>query len=501
VSYSASSRLPVSTHPAIARRPAAPGLKLIQISLIVLITIRFFTEVIPVVPRVANFIDIPIFLMLAFAAILRPRLADAERRDASILILFAWVFFFTCAVGTIANGARVEIAPVLVFIYGYLAPVGVFFAVYRLWPVGSSLQLSRLIVALGILQLIVVFFIDVPRFLGNNNPDEISGTFGENAYQLVFFLLVFIALIAGIFTFENQRRLARWVPLLFLLAMGTIFLAQYRALLLTTFFTLVMIAIVLGSARLRGIAIGGVVAFAFLVVLNYTADALPVLRLGGTIDVLTGDPRSIVDKRIHALDHVNQLYKDDPRYMLTGTGPGTYSSRAWQTFAGAESKSQSNVVGAYATRLTGGKPYKTDVSDKYISPRVRGAEVFEGSRALAYPYSDYTSLLAEVGILGLIAMMFIYGSALLYATRIVLATRKNPNPGDPLPALALACAAAFFIMPQMGILQSWLEVTRITFPAWILLAVVAKEYRTRYELRRLAEPEPSATLSSHSASR
>jgi hypothetical protein len=40
----------------------------------------------------------------------------------------------------------------------------------------------------------------------------------------------------------------------------------------------------------------------------------------------------------------------------------------------------------------------------------------------------------------------------------------------------------------MGLLQSWLEVTRITFPAWILLAVATKELRSRSD----STPVPTA---------
>ena len=41
-------------------------------TIVVLVTIRFFTEVIPVVPRAANFIDIPLFLVLVVAAVVAP---------------------------------------------------------------------------------------------------------------------------------------------------------------------------------------------------------------------------------------------------------------------------------------------------------------------------------------------------------------------------------------------------------------------------------------------
>jgi hypothetical protein len=470
-----------------AQRAEPRGLRLILISIIALVVIRFFTEVIPVVPRFANFIDIPIFFVLVGAMFMRAPLDWRERRDVSVLVACAWLFLLVCAMSTLVNANRVETAPVLVFIYGYLGPFGVFLAAYRLWPVGSALRLSRLFVALGVLQLVVVIFLDLPRLLASGNPDEISGTFGENAYQLVFFLLVFGTLLAGIFTFEKKRPVARLVPLLTILSLSVIFLAQYRALLLTTFFTVILIAVLLGSARLRGVAVGIVTAFAFLLTLHYVADQLPGLKLGGTIDVLTGDPTQIISKRADGLDHIVELFNDDPTYIMTGTGPGTYASRAFQTFTAAESTSQSNVAGSYVLRFVGGKPYTTDVSDRYIAPRVREGEVFQGSRALGMPFSDYTSVAAEVGVLGFLAIVIMYLTALIYAGRIALTVRRHTIPDDPLPALALACFAAFFVLLQMGLLQSWLEVTRITFPAWILLAVVTKEFHCRYRAKMKRE--------------
>src|SRR5207244_3469649 len=67
-----------------------------------LVVIRFFTEVIPVIPRAANFIDIPIVLVLVLAAGARP----VARYDARIrLAVAAPVLSFTLVsiISTIAN--------------------------------------------------------------------------------------------------------------------------------------------------------------------------------------------------------------------------------------------------------------------------------------------------------------------------------------------------------------------------------------------------------------
>jgi hypothetical protein len=50
-----------------------------------------------------------------------------------------------------------------------------------------------------------------------------------------------------------------------------------------------------------------------------------------------------------------------------------------------------------------------------------------------------------------------------------------------LPALAVASVVAFTVLLQMGLLANWFEVTRLTFIAWILLAVTSKELSARRE--------------------
>ena len=112
---------------------------------------------------------------------------------------------------------------------------------------------------------------------------------------------------------------------------------------------------------------------------------------------------------------VASLYRDIPHTIAIGSGPGTFSSRAWQTFAKAGSTSASNVQGGYAQKLTGGV-YETDVSKKYIDPQLREGAVIEGSGALSSPYSSYLSLAAETGLLGLALMVGVYLAAFFAAS-------------------------------------------------------------------------------------
>ncbi|CAN5669305.1 hypothetical protein BH18ACT13_BH18ACT13_01800 [soil metagenome] len=447
-------------------------------AVVLLVTVRFFTEIIPIFPRAANFVDIPIFLGLAAAAMAIPQRQERQRRHYLFLGAPAVAFLGLCILSAVANPGRVQPGPVLVFIYGFLAPVGIYAATYGLWPAGNARSLSRLLVGLGIVQLVVVALIDLPRFIASSNPDVVSGTFGTNAYQLVYFLLIFTALLAGIFSVEPKRRVARIAPLLIAASFATVLLAQYRALLATTAVTVVVVGILLGR-RARGVAIGAAAVAAFAIMFSYVASNYPFLRLGSTAAVLADDPRFYAAERLKAARPVSRLYKDKPLAAVLGTGPGTFSSRAWQTFAKAGSTSQSNVAGSYVATLTGSTTYETDVSRTYIQSELARGAVIEGSRAVTSPHSSYLALLAEVGVLGFALVVGMYVTGTLRAGHIAIGLLRRPIRGDPLPALALATTIAFLTLLQLGLLENWLEVTRVTFIAWMMLAVVAKELDSR----------------------
>lgn len=447
-------------------------------ALALLVTIRFFSEVVPIVPRAANFIDIPVLLTLLIAAMFVP----ASRPGPAYLRVGApaAAFLVLAIVSSTINSGRTAPAPVLVFIYGFLAPVAVYAAVYRIWPPREAGALSRLLVWLGLLQLAVVALVDLPRFVtSGGNPDLISGTFGTNAYQLVFFLLVVAALLAGIFTLEPGRRVSRFVPLLILAIFGVTLLAQYRALLATTVVGMLVVAVMLGR-RLRGFVVAALALGAFALAFSYVASSFPALRLQTTASTLTESPWTYLDARLNAARPVERLYSDHPEYVVTGSGPGTFSSRAWQTFANAGSTSQSNVQGAYVQTLTGGI-YQTDVSQKYVTSQAQSRPVIQGSYALSSPFSSYFSLAAEVGMLGLALMAGLYVAAFLRTFHRARSEVANARRDDPLPALALATTIAFLTLLQMGVLDNWFEVTRVTFIAWTMFAVVSKELDARTE--------------------
>ena len=165
----------------------------------------------------------------------------------------------------------------------------------------------------------------------------------------------------------------------------------------------------------------------FATTFYYVSARLPALKLESAASSLATNPGTYVSARLGVAENVFRLYGDIPLTIAAGSGPGTYSSRAWQTFAKAGSDSQSNVAGSYATRLVQGE-YTTDVSEKYVIRQIRRGRVVEGSHAITSPYSSYAALLAEVGVVGFALIAAIYLAALGRAWRIArLTTRRRPR--------------------------------------------------------------------------
>jgi transcriptional regulator with XRE-family HTH domain len=445
-------------------------------SIALLVLVRFFTEGVPILPAFATFTDVLVFFVLVAVAVGRRPDVPSELTKAPF-ITPVLLFLCLCVFSALVNLSRVAPGPVLLFLYNFLGPLGVYYATARLWPIGNTRSISRLLVSLGIVQFAVVLFVDLPRFVSTRNPDEISGTFGFNPYQLVFYLIVFASLVAGIATFEPKRRTARLAPVLIGASFVVIFLAQYRALLITTALSALAVGFLLRS-RGRGLIIGTFVVVALIGALAYVSSRFPVTKYEPAVVALRTQPTTFTSARLGAAGDVVKLYGDDPRFIVTGTGPGTYSSRAWRTFALLYNTSRTDTSGPYVSALTGGA-YRTDVSTRYVLPRYAHAEAIFGSKVLSAPFSSYLALLAEVGVGGFILIVGLYVGALLRAGRLLQTAIRKAVPGDPLPAVLLACVIGFFVLLQMAVLENWWEATRVTFPVWMLLAIGQKELEAR----------------------
>ena len=448
-------------------------------ALTVMIMIRFFTETIDVVPRWWTFVDIPIFVAVVLFAVGAQtwRQPPAELRAIGVL---AVIFIGVVGVSVMTNLGRLEAAPAAVYIYMVLSPVAWAVAIYRLWPGGNAALVTRWLFLIGLIELVVVLFFNLPVFLSSRNPDFISGTFGENGYQLVVVLFVIISALAGVLAYDRKRPVARFAIPAILAFSLVIFLVQYRTLLATLALSLMLIGYFM-RGRARGLLVGVTTMIVLGTALYAVSSTFSELKYQQVQDIAEeGGPMVFVNARLAVASDVVNLYADDARYVLTGTGPGTFSSRAWRTFGVADNP-EKTVAGSFVQRFTGGEVYRTDVSDQYTVPRLRAQEVIGGSVQLTQPFSSYTATAAEVGMGGLILLLGMYLTAFVWAAKMTQAAIRERLPSDPIVPIALAATIAFFVLLQLGALENWLEVTRMTFFAWALLAIAAKERQTRLE--------------------
>jgi DNA-binding XRE family transcriptional regulator len=443
-------------------------------AIVLLVTIRFFAEDLHVLPRGVKLVDVPILLGLLVLYWIAPRTRIPSAMSVRYLVL-ALGFLAVCVASVLVNSQRTEPGPTFLFIYGFIAPILVFHVVRTLWPAGHSLAASKVLVGLAWIELLVVGAINLPEYLKDHNPDVVSGTFGENAYQLVFFLLVCIALVAGLTTIERKRRTARLAPLFFAGTAATILLAQYRSILLTAVLAVLFVTVLLGLVRVRGALAGVLVAITFIAALSAIPSMFPELKIQDAVNSVTGQPGVYIKARVDAGSDIPKIYTDQPSAVVLGAGPGTVSSRAWSTYYKASNR---DSLGVSLPFLLSG--HQTDYAQKYTIPHQDDTGAIEGSFIIANPFASYYALLEEVGILGFLLMVFIYGRALLDCARISLTSLRHASDGDALPGLALAATIGFFVIIQMAILENWWEVTRLTFLLWMIFAIVTKEFEARY---------------------
>ena len=448
-------------------------------ALTVLMLIRFFTETIDLFPKWWTFVDIPIFVAILLFAIGAQTWRQPPPQLRAIVAL-AVLLIGIIGVSVMTNLGRLEAAPAAVYIYMVLSPVAWAVAIYRLWPGGNAALVTRWLFLIGVIEVVVVLLFNIPLFLSMRNPDVISGTFGENGYQLVLVLFVIISSLAGVLAYDRKRPVARFaVPAIIAFSL-IIFLVQYRTLLVTLALSVMLIGYFM-RGRARSVLVGATLVMVIAGAFYAVSSSFSELKYQQVQDIAQqGGPMVFIDARLGVASDVVNLYADNPRYVLTGTGPGTFSSRAWRTFGVADNP-EKTVAGNFVQRFTGGEVYRTDVSDQYTVPRLRAQEVIGGSVQLTQPYSSYTAAAAEVGMGGLILLGAIYIIAFMWAAKITQAAVRERLPSDPIVPIALAATVAFFVLLQLGALENWLEVTRMTFFAWALLAIAAKERQTRLE--------------------
>ena len=438
-------------------------------SLVLIVCIRFLSEDLRVVPALVQYIDVPITGVLLFCALLA-FVRKGHLVGVSRLGMILYLFILISLVSAWINSSRTQLLPVAMFIFNFSAPL-----IFAVVIIDARLERRDILLVLrtffwlGVLQLTVAVLYGLPRFLATHNPDYVSGTFGQNAYQFTYFiglwlLYVLGGSIAGGQSYRRGRNVM--VPLAAIAVFGLFYAAQYRAMLI--FFTFVILLTLwvspsrLSSRLLLTVVISAVSVITLIVV----ATSFPNLKLLKVFDLFQDSTPIVQSGKVAAVRNVVAMYGDEPQAVAVGSGPATFSSRAYLTFS-SKPRPGKEAVGALAVSIMGGQ-YSTDVSKRYIASIPFRA--IQGGTTAASPYSSFTSLAAEVGPLGFFAYLAAYLAALLFSLRRMRASAKA---GDTLSVrLAFTCFGGLILLLIQALFDNWLESTRVAIPLWTLVGLL-----------------------------
>lgn len=430
---------------------------------------RLFSEKLGLLPDWTNFLDLPLLILfagyVAFATRHRPQL---KKGTGYGLLIVAFIFSFSLS--SITNLSRLHPGAMGFFLLGFLEPLAYMALAYALAPRADIVQyLIKLLMLIGWLQILVVVIVDLPRFLATKNPDFISGTFGDNAYQLVFFLLAWNVVVL------SQSRRTRhpfWRSVgvlgLQILILAIVFLAQFRAVipfaLITWTFTYLVVNPKPGKAAVgAGFGLG-----LFLVAFYVINVAFPELKYNALLQVASRSDEVEQSGKVQAIQNLGQLIRLEPQILVYGTGPGTYASRGFRTFSVVGRQDTVNVL---YRRFFHTDFYITDVAARYVLPTVN---LFAfGASTTASPWFSYLALPAEVGLPGLIVVLWFYFRAM----RQTWHHRFAPNGVGVLAGWVFVGMA---LLLQMAFLENWLEVSRLTVPVWTIFGVVLSQIQRNY---------------------
>lgn len=422
---------------------------------------RFVSARVPSLSGWANFLDYPLLVLFGAYVLLtiRDRPALKVRTGFGPLTL---AFVLLIGISALANLDRLHPGAFTLFVVNFLEPLAYMALAYALAPRPPvATFLVKVLLLIGWLQIAVVGIVDLPVFLAQHNPDMIVGTFTGNPYQLTFFLLTWnILILSRLLTLPSV--IARWASVL---AVQTIILvifllAQFRSILPFAVFTWGLTYLIVSRHWVQGI-LAAVVGLVLLGTLFSAVNVLlPELRWQETLQLTERSDETVNSGKVQAVLNYGSLVADQPQVLLIGTGPGTYTSRGFRTFSMA---GRDDVANRLYRNLFHTDYYTTDVAQRYVLP-VINLWAF-GSATAAVPWFSYLSLPAELGVPGLLLVLAMYFKA------IANCWKPARQPGD-LGLLARWVLIALILLLQMGFLENWLEVSRLTVPIWTMFGVL-----------------------------
>lgn len=440
----------------------------------VFLTSRFFSETLGVLPKFIDLLDLAFIPALALAALLFNR-APGDRAESTRILRLCVIFILFSLMSAAVNLEDLLLPAALLFIVGFLEGPLLFVALGRTIGnrPGFDKKVERLLVVLFYSNIAVVVLINFPRFLRSLNPDEISGTFGLNAY----FFSVFLVICAGFFlgrNFNKRSGLTRIVMIQGFIII-TFYLLQYRAALPFFIAAYVMVLWTLYGRRvLRSLVVIGFVGLVSLVGIQRIQQRTETtLKFDDWLDIASNPLEYTRFGKFVAYRQTARLMLDRPLVVMMGVGPGNFLSRAYYTFSYELVAKRGKGVGKIVERYLGVyQPRFTAVSEYYLLPTRTG--VVFGSHQLSNANSSYLAPVAEIGLIGGGTIFLLYLFMLRRSIQLLrLAKRYHP---EILPLTAGLVSGAVYLF-GLGFLDNVWEMSRATLPIWLLFWTVNHEVR------------------------
>lgn len=446
---------------------------------------RFLTEKLRLLPKWVDVLDMPVALaLIAIGFLFRPALGTMTSEEDRRVTRLTLLLLLSIAVSVLANAEHVFLPAAALFTLGFAGGPLLFLSLSRWvrYPEEFIRLFQRFLFGVLAINLVVVLVWDLPAFFAYADPDKLSGTFGNNAYQFSFFLAIAAGLLLG---FGEARALPRLLVIAIQVGLFALYyLLQFRA--GFVFFLIAygtMLVALYGRRVLRGVLLSGVAVFFSIFLIDAALDELAGRSQQRFSDYTSRAARGDLGYRdllllianpteylryakFQAFPATARMLWENPWVLLVGVGPGNYVSRAYYTFNVELSSTElkGKGVGGVVQQLFGvTKPWATEMSQRYLGTLPQ--EIAFGSYLFASPYSSYLAPLAELGILGAVAVFGLYGFMVRRSFRLVRRAREQAPEALPVTLAALIGSVYLF---GLGFVDNWWEVTRVVFPTWLL---------------------------------
>ena len=433
---------------------------------------RFFTEVLTILPKWLDVIDLPFiaaFFLLSLTRIPSPKINHREYRFIAIAVFLA---VFVSLLSVWFNSQETILPAAVLFMAGILEGPLLYLALTRsiYHPGFMAERVEKLFIALMLINLAIVLFHNIPLFFATANPDVISGSYGNNAYLFSVFIMIAGGLALGKYG-RTSRHLIILIPIQ-LLIIAIYYMLQYRAAVPFFIFAYaLMLWGLFGHRAFKYSFLIGIVIFGALVTTSniITASDRRTFRYEDWKVVASSPTQYLKYGKFQAYDRTIDMFTDQPESILLGVGPGNYVSRANYTFSYELQRSRGKGVGKIISDLFGiERPHFTRVSTKYIA-NLRGEAVL-GSFQFSNPNSSYLASIAELGLIGGGCIILLYFYLVIKSFHLLRLARDEVPHFVP---LATALLGSTTYLMGLAFLDNYWEIARATLPIWLLFWVTS----------------------------